>query len=60
LEEGRELVRLLPPEHVGQCVLDHHGKLEKASPVSLAQELAGGRVTFHEGRIKGAFPEIRA
>jgi len=60
LEEAREIVRLLPPERVGQCVLDQHGRLEKASPVSLARELAGGRVAFHEGRIKGAFPEITA
>lgn len=59
VDEAREIVRLLPPEHVGTCVLDQHGLLEKASPASLAGELAGGRVSFHEGRIKGAFPEIR-
>lgn len=60
VEGAREIVRLLPPEDVGRCVLDHRGLLQQASPASLATELAFGRVAFHEGRIKGAFPEIRA
>jgi hypothetical protein len=59
LDEAREIVRLLPPEQVGQCVLDPNGQLAKAPPASLARALADGRVVFHEGRIKGAFPEIR-
>jgi hypothetical protein len=60
IDEAREIVRLLPPEHVGKCVLDGDGQLEKAPPASLARELASGHVSFHEGRIKGAFPEIRS
>ena len=59
LEEAREIVRLLPLDRIGQCVLDHHGGFEKGSPVALARQLAAGRVAFHEGRIRGAFPEIR-
>lgn len=59
LDEAREVVRLLPPEQVGRCVLDRLGGLLAASPAALAEALAGGRVGFHEGRIKGAFPEIR-
>jgi hypothetical protein len=59
LDEARELVRLLPSEQVGKCVIDLHGRLEKGSPAVLATELAEGRVAFHEGRIKGAFPELR-
>jgi hypothetical protein len=60
LEEAREVVRLLPPEQVGLCVLDTRGGLLKNPPSVLAEELARGRVVFHPGRIKGAFPEIRA
>lgn len=59
LEEARQVVRLLPPEQVGLCVLDTHGGLLKAPPSVLAVELIHGRVAFHPGRIKGAFPEIR-
>ena len=60
IDEARELIRLLPPDQVGQCVLDHHGQLEKSSPLKLGEDLAAGRVAFHEGRIRGAFPEFRA
>jgi hypothetical protein len=59
LEEAREIVRLLPPEQVGGCVLDAHGALQRAAPSALAEELARGRVAFHPGCIRGAFPEIR-
>jgi len=60
IAEAREIVRTLPPDAVGTCVLDDHGLLQKASPESLARELSGERVAFHEGRIRGAFPEIRS
>lgn len=59
LEEAREVVRILPTEQVGLCVLDKQGGLLKADPADLAEELARGGVAFHQGRIKGAFPEIR-
>lgn len=59
IDEARELLRLLPPEHAGKCVLDPRRLLQKASPGSLGGELAGGRVVFHEGRIRGALPEFR-
>lgn len=59
LDEARELVRLLPPEQVGKCVLDTQGRLERSSPSAITGQLALGRVTFHEGRIRGAFPELR-
>ena len=59
VDEAREIVRALPAEHVGQCVLDHRGALLRSTPGGLARELAGGRVAFHEGRVRGAFPEVR-
>lgn len=60
IDEARALIRLLPPDQVGQCVLDDHGRLVKSSPLKLGEDLAAGRVAFHEGRIRGAFPEFRA
>ena len=59
IDEARELIRLLPPDDVGRCVLDDHGRLATAPPATLAGELAAGRIAFHEGRIRGAFPELR-
>ncbi len=59
LEEAREIVRLLPPEECGQCVLDAKGGLQKAAPAALSREISSGRAAFHRGSIRGAFPEIR-
>jgi hypothetical protein len=59
LDQARELVRLLPPDQVGRCVLDGSAQPERSAPAELAERLAAGRVTFHEGRIRGAFPELR-
>jgi hypothetical protein len=59
LEEARELVRRLPPEQVGRCVLDGSGQLQRSPPGALAGRLAAGGVAFHDGRIRGAFPELR-
>lgn len=57
--EAREIVRTLPAEHVGQCVLDPRGQLPRFPPGDLARELLTGRILFHAGRIRGAFPEVR-
>ena len=59
IAEAREIVRALPAAEIGRCVLDRQGDLEKASPEALPGELKAERVAFHEGRIRGAFPEIR-
>jgi hypothetical protein len=59
IDEAREIVRALPPEEAGKCVLDHQGQLAKVPPAALREELAARRVVFHEGRIRGAFPELR-
>ena len=59
IDGAREIVRALPNDHGGTCVLDHRGELEKATPEALPAELKAGRVAFHEGRIRGAFPELR-
>jgi hypothetical protein len=57
--DAREIVRALPGAQVGRCVIHGDGQLEKASPLDLPRELEAGRVSFHEGRIRGAYPEVR-
>lgn len=59
VEEARELVRALPAESAGECVLDTEGGLQRAPPEALRGALADGRVAFHAGRVRGAFPELR-
>lgn len=58
VEEARAVVALLPPEQAGRCVLDGEGGLQRAPPEALARDLTSGRVAYHEGRIRGAFPEV--
>jgi hypothetical protein len=59
VDDARELVRILPVDEVGKCVLDHHRRLQSASARELPDELSAGRIVFHQGRIRGAFPEVR-
>jgi hypothetical protein len=59
LDTANEVVRLLPAEEVGRCVLASSGSLCKASPDELRDSLAqGDRLIFHPGRIRGALPQI--
>ncbi len=59
IDEARELVEALPAQEVGRCVLDHEGRLASVPATLLPRELSAGRVVFHEGSIRGAFPEVR-
>jgi hypothetical protein len=59
IADAREIVRLLPPEHAGKVVLDAGSELERSTPAALGGELAAGRVSFHEGHIRGVMPEVR-
>jgi hypothetical protein len=59
LEEASDVVERLPPEEAGRCVLGPAGVLYAGSAASLAGDVAAGRLAFHPGRIRGAFPTIR-
>lgn len=59
LDVANEVVRLLPAEEIGRCVLASSGSLCTATPRELRNALAeGGRLIFHPGRIRGALPQI--
>lgn len=57
--EAREILRILPVETAGRCVLDEQGRPVRLGPADLRGALAAGRVVFHEGSIRGAFPELQ-
>lgn len=59
VRDARAIVDALPADQVGKCVLDHEARLELAPASALPGELAAGRVVFHAGAIRGAFPEVR-
>ena len=54
--QARAIVAALPVEHVGKVVLEGRG-LASATPEELPRRLAD--LSFHAGRIRGTFPEIR-
>ena len=59
LQEARELVAALPPGEMGKGVLDERGDLFAGDPAELRTALTAGAVRFHEGRIRGALPQLR-
>lgn len=59
LDEARGLVAMLPPEHAGRCVIEPDGGLFSGDAGALHAALRAGRVRFHEGRIRGALPQVR-
>lgn len=58
LDSARETVSLLPPDQVGTCVLDASG-LFRGSPPELHGALGEGRIVFHRGRLRGAWPRLK-
>lgn len=59
LDEARDLVRLLPAEHAGSCVLASDFTLFRGGRAALENALKGGTIHFHAGSIRGAWPKIR-
>lgn len=59
LGEARQIIEELPPELVGQCVLDVAGRPFLGGKESIKAALLSGDIVFHEGRIRGALPKIR-
>jgi hypothetical protein len=59
MEEARDVIGRLPPEETGRCVLGPGDALYKRGPAALRDDLAAGRLVFHSGRIRGAFPTLR-
>lgn len=59
VDDARKIVSALPADEAGKCVLDHESKLGRVPGSALPAELSAGRVAFHEGSIRGAFPDVR-
>ncbi len=59
LDEARRAVELLPGDEAGRAVLARGGALYTGSTSALQADLDAGRLSFHPGRIRGAFPTLR-
>jgi hypothetical protein len=60
LTVAKQVVDCLPPAAVGQCVLGSDGSLFAGGPVELKIALDRHDLVFHPGRIRGAFPQLKA
>jgi len=60
LQMAEAIVARLPAAQVGQAVLTADGRLFTDGPSELERVLASDGVTFHHGRIGGAWPQMRA
>ncbi|MEI6085727.1 MAG: nucleotidyl transferase AbiEii/AbiGii toxin family protein [Verrucomicrobiota bacterium] len=58
LTEAHDLVAALPPVETGRGVLDDQGGLFAGDSTQLRAALATGTIRFHEGRIRGALPQL--
>ena len=58
LAVARATIPLLPAEKAGTCVIGPDGRLFRGSDDELRAALDAGTITFHEGRIGGAWPRI--
>jgi hypothetical protein len=56
--EAREIVAVLPPAEIGKCLLNERGDLFVGDSADLRAALAAGAVRYHEGRIRGALPQL--
>lgn len=52
------VVDTLPPETSGTCVLADDGELFVGSAEAATHALAAGHLRFHEGRLRGALPQL--
>jgi len=58
LRSAPEIVDRLPPEEAGKAVLARDGLLFRGDAGELGEALGSNALLFHEGAIKGAFPQV--
>jgi hypothetical protein len=58
LADAGLVVGQLPPDKAGTAVLDGTGHLYRGNPDSLSRALVAGELSYHEGSIRGAFPQF--
>lgn len=59
LAAAHAVIENLPAQHVGKCVLTGAGDLCQADAPDIESALAAQTIRFHEGCIRGAFPQLK-
>jgi hypothetical protein len=57
-DDAADVVRLLPPDKMGMCVLDENLELYAGSAAELKKAIGANGVRYHSGRIGGAWPRV--
>jgi hypothetical protein len=55
---AKQMIEVLPEEHLGECLLSKEGKLYNGSLDQIEKDLSEGIICFHKGTIRGAWPTI--
>ena len=58
VREAESLIEVLPAETLGTCVIERNGGLFRGGPAEARDALTAGRLLFHPGTIRGAFPRL--
>jgi hypothetical protein len=58
LDAAREIVDRLPAEKAGKAVLSKEAELFRGNADAVSVALAEGSIVFHDGAIRGAFPQV--
>ncbi|MGH7572137.1 MAG: nucleotidyl transferase AbiEii/AbiGii toxin family protein [Gemmatimonadota bacterium] len=58
MRRARAIVELLPPEHVGTCVLSRDAELFRGDLDTLREVLADDELVFHSSTLGGAWPRV--
>lgn len=59
LADAERIIDALPADRAGEAVLDVNGHLLSGNIAALLDAVQAGRVTFHGGRLGGAWPTVR-
>ena len=60
LKEAEIITTQLPPNEVGNCILNLDGTLVTEPSTELPALVASGKVRFHTGTLRGSYPTVRS
>ena len=58
LEQAEQIVDRLPEDQLGTCVMTNDGTMFEGAPDALEEALRSRKVCFHQGCLRGAWPQI--
>lgn len=59
IEQAEQIVDRLPEDQLGTCVMTDNGAMFAGTPAELEEALLRRNVCFHQGCLRGAWPQIQ-